>query len=53
VIPDAELDGARLAREVAALLAAPERIAAMGKAARAVARPEAEDRIAEELLGLL
>jgi UDP-N-acetylglucosamine--N-acetylmuramyl-(pentapeptide) pyrophosphoryl-undecaprenol N-acetylglucosamine transferase len=53
VIPDAELDGPRLAREVAALLAAPQRTAAMSKAARAVARPDAADRIADELLELV
>jgi UDP-N-acetylglucosamine--N-acetylmuramyl-(pentapeptide) pyrophosphoryl-undecaprenol N-acetylglucosamine transferase len=52
VIPDAELDGPRLAREVAALLGAPQRMAAMAKAAREVARPDAADRIAEELLAL-
>ncbi|HMJ94815.1 MAG TPA: undecaprenyldiphospho-muramoylpentapeptide beta-N-acetylglucosaminyltransferase [Thermoleophilaceae bacterium] len=52
VIPDSELDGPRLAREVAALLGAPQRTAAMAKAARAVARPDAADRIAEELLAL-
>jgi len=53
VVPDAELDGARLAREVAALLGAPQRMAAMAKAARAAARPDAADRIAEDLLALL
>ena len=53
VIPDAELDGPRLAREVAALLGAPQRTAAMAKAAREVARPDAADRIADELLGLV
>jgi UDP-N-acetylglucosamine--N-acetylmuramyl-(pentapeptide) pyrophosphoryl-undecaprenol N-acetylglucosamine transferase len=52
VIADAELDGPRLAREVAALLGAPQRMAAMAKAAREVARPDAADRIAEELLAL-
>ena len=52
VVPDAELDGPRLAREVGALLAAPQRLATMAKAARAVARPDAADRIAEELLAL-
>jgi UDP-N-acetylglucosamine--N-acetylmuramyl-(pentapeptide) pyrophosphoryl-undecaprenol N-acetylglucosamine transferase len=52
VIPDAELDGPRLAREVAALLGAPQRTAAMAKAARAVARPDAADVIADELLAL-
>ena len=53
VIPDSELDGPRLAREVAALLGAPQRTAAMAKAARAVARPDAADRIADELLALV
>jgi UDP-N-acetylglucosamine--N-acetylmuramyl-(pentapeptide) pyrophosphoryl-undecaprenol N-acetylglucosamine transferase len=53
VITDAELDGPRLAREVAALLGAPQRTAAMSKAARAVARPDAADRIADELLSLV
>ena len=53
VIPDDELDGPRLAREVAALLGAPQRTAAMAKAARAVARPDAADRIADELLALV
>jgi UDP-N-acetylglucosamine--N-acetylmuramyl-(pentapeptide) pyrophosphoryl-undecaprenol N-acetylglucosamine transferase len=53
VVPDAELDGPRLAREVAALLAAPGRTAAMRAAARATARPDAAERIAEELLALL
>jgi UDP-N-acetylglucosamine--N-acetylmuramyl-(pentapeptide) pyrophosphoryl-undecaprenol N-acetylglucosamine transferase len=52
VVPDAELDGPRLAREVGALLAAPQRLATMANAARAVARPDAADRIAEELLAL-
>jgi UDP-N-acetylglucosamine--N-acetylmuramyl-(pentapeptide) pyrophosphoryl-undecaprenol N-acetylglucosamine transferase len=53
VVPDAELDGPRLAREVGALLDAPERLAAMGAAARATARPNAAERIAEELLALV
>jgi UDP-N-acetylglucosamine--N-acetylmuramyl-(pentapeptide) pyrophosphoryl-undecaprenol N-acetylglucosamine transferase len=53
VIPDRELDGPRLAREVAALLGAPQRTAAMAKAARAVARPDAAGVIADELLGLV
>jgi UDP-N-acetylglucosamine--N-acetylmuramyl-(pentapeptide) pyrophosphoryl-undecaprenol N-acetylglucosamine transferase len=52
VVPDAELDGPRLAREVGALLAAPQRLAAMANAAQVVARPDAADRIAEELLAL-
>jgi UDP-N-acetylglucosamine--N-acetylmuramyl-(pentapeptide) pyrophosphoryl-undecaprenol N-acetylglucosamine transferase len=52
VVPDAELDGPRLAREVAALLGAPQRMAEMAKAAAAAARPDAAERIAEELLQL-
>jgi UDP-N-acetylglucosamine--N-acetylmuramyl-(pentapeptide) pyrophosphoryl-undecaprenol N-acetylglucosamine transferase len=52
-IPDAELDGPRLAREVGALLAAPQRMAEMSNAARAVARPDAAERIADELLSLV
>ncbi len=53
VIPDAQLDGPRLAREVAALLGAQQRMAAMSKAARAVAKPDAADRVAQEILSLL
>jgi UDP-N-acetylglucosamine--N-acetylmuramyl-(pentapeptide) pyrophosphoryl-undecaprenol N-acetylglucosamine transferase len=52
VVPDYELDGPRLAREVGTLLAAPQRLAAMAKAARAVAKPDAAQRIADELLAL-
>lgn len=51
-VPDAELDGPRLAREVAALLGAPERLAAMASAAAALARPDAAERIAAEVLAL-
>ena len=46
VVPDAELDGARLAAEVDALLADPARLARMAHAARAAARPHAADEIA-------
>ena len=53
VIPDAELDGPRLAREVAALMGAPERARAMAKAARSAARPDAARRIAAETLALV
>jgi UDP-N-acetylglucosamine--N-acetylmuramyl-(pentapeptide) pyrophosphoryl-undecaprenol N-acetylglucosamine transferase len=53
VIPDAELDGPRLAREVGGLLAAPQRMAEMSNAARAVARPDAAERVASELLSLV
>jgi UDP-N-acetylglucosamine--N-acetylmuramyl-(pentapeptide) pyrophosphoryl-undecaprenol N-acetylglucosamine transferase len=53
VIPDAELDGPRLAREVGSLLGAPQRMAEMANAARAVARPDAAERVAEELLALV
>jgi UDP-N-acetylglucosamine--N-acetylmuramyl-(pentapeptide) pyrophosphoryl-undecaprenol N-acetylglucosamine transferase len=50
VIEDAQLTGARLAREVAQLLANPARLAAMGNASRRLARPEAAREIAAELL---
>jgi UDP-N-acetylglucosamine--N-acetylmuramyl-(pentapeptide) pyrophosphoryl-undecaprenol N-acetylglucosamine transferase len=53
VVPDAELDGPRLAREVGALLDAPERTAAMADAARRISRPDAAERIADELLALV
>ena len=53
VVPDAKLDGPRLAREVAALLGAPQRMAEMSNAARAAARPDAAERIAGELIALL
>ena len=46
LVRDAELDGARLAAEVEALLADPDRMAAMGEAARRWARPDAAADIA-------
>lgn len=52
VVPDSELDGPRLAREVGTLLAAPQRLTEMSRAARSAARPDAADRIADELLTL-
>jgi UDP-N-acetylglucosamine--N-acetylmuramyl-(pentapeptide) pyrophosphoryl-undecaprenol N-acetylglucosamine transferase len=50
VIPDAELDGPRLAHEVGQLLADPARLAAMSRSALAVARPRAAADIAAEIL---
>jgi UDP-N-acetylglucosamine--N-acetylmuramyl-(pentapeptide) pyrophosphoryl-undecaprenol N-acetylglucosamine transferase len=50
VIADAELSGPRLAQEVGALLADRGRLAAMGNAAEAIARPDAAAEIAGELL---
>lgn len=52
VVPDAELDGPRLAREVAALLGSPGRLEAMSGAARRLARLDAADRVALETLRL-
>lgn len=52
VVPDAELDGPRLAREVAAILGSSERMKAMERAAHGIARPDAAERIAREVLTL-
>jgi UDP-N-acetylglucosamine--N-acetylmuramyl-(pentapeptide) pyrophosphoryl-undecaprenol N-acetylglucosamine transferase len=52
VVPDAELSAARLRTEVEELLAAPGRMRAMSDAARRLARPDAAERIAAELLAL-
>ena len=52
VVPDAELDGPRLAREVGALLGAPDRLRAMQRAALGLARPDAAERIADEVLSI-
>jgi UDP-N-acetylglucosamine--N-acetylmuramyl-(pentapeptide) pyrophosphoryl-undecaprenol N-acetylglucosamine transferase len=49
-IPDGELSGPRLAREVAALLADRSRLRAMAAAARRLARPDAAREVAGELL---
>jgi UDP-N-acetylglucosamine--N-acetylmuramyl-(pentapeptide) pyrophosphoryl-undecaprenol N-acetylglucosamine transferase len=53
VITDAQLDAPRLAREVGGLLAAPQRMAEMSNAAHAVAKPDAADQVAEELLAVV
>jgi UDP-N-acetylglucosamine--N-acetylmuramyl-(pentapeptide) pyrophosphoryl-undecaprenol N-acetylglucosamine transferase len=52
VIADAELSGARLGGEVAALLADRERLRAMAVAARGLARPNAARDVAQELLSV-
>ena len=49
VVPEADLD---LRRQVGELLAAPERLKHMGEAMEALARPDAAERIAEELVRL-
>ena len=49
VVADAELTPQRLRAEVDALLGDPGRLAAMGAAARALARPDAAARIAAEV----
>jgi UDP-N-acetylglucosamine--N-acetylmuramyl-(pentapeptide) pyrophosphoryl-undecaprenol N-acetylglucosamine transferase len=53
VVPDDELDGPRLAREVAALLGSPDRLRAMQQAALDLARPDAAERVAHEILMLV
>jgi len=50
VVPDAELTPARLADEVAALLGDPARLEAMARASATLARPDAAQRIAAEVL---
>jgi UDP-N-acetylglucosamine--N-acetylmuramyl-(pentapeptide) pyrophosphoryl-undecaprenol N-acetylglucosamine transferase len=50
VVPDAELTAARLRHEVDALLADPARLDAMARASLALARPDAAQRIAAEVL---
>ena len=52
VVPDADLDGPRLAREVGALLRSPDRRRAMGEANRTLTQADAADRIAAEVLRL-
>jgi UDP-N-acetylmuramate--alanine ligase len=50
VLPDAELEPARLAAELSGLLADADRLERMARAARALARPDAAERIADEVL---
>ena len=50
VVPDAEIDAARLRREVEELLSDPGQLRAMSEAARAVARPDAAAQIAAATL---
>jgi UDP-N-acetylglucosamine--N-acetylmuramyl-(pentapeptide) pyrophosphoryl-undecaprenol N-acetylglucosamine transferase len=50
VVPDSEVDGPRLAREVGALLAAPARLNGMAAAAERASRPDAATVIARETL---
>jgi UDP-N-acetylglucosamine--N-acetylmuramyl-(pentapeptide) pyrophosphoryl-undecaprenol N-acetylglucosamine transferase len=52
VVPDSELDAARLAAEVRALLADRPRLDRMSRAARALSRPDAAEKIADGILGL-
>lgn len=46
VVEDAELDGARLAAELDAVLGAPDRLAALAAGVRTLARPDAADAVA-------
>jgi UDP-N-acetylglucosamine--N-acetylmuramyl-(pentapeptide) pyrophosphoryl-undecaprenol N-acetylglucosamine transferase len=50
VIPDAELDGPRLAEAVGSLLSDPAGLDRMAEASRRLARPDAAERIAAEVL---
>jgi UDP-N-acetylglucosamine--N-acetylmuramyl-(pentapeptide) pyrophosphoryl-undecaprenol N-acetylglucosamine transferase len=50
IIPDSELTPARLGQEVGHLLADPSRLAAMARASAALARPNAAQDIAREVL---
>jgi UDP-N-acetylglucosamine--N-acetylmuramyl-(pentapeptide) pyrophosphoryl-undecaprenol N-acetylglucosamine transferase len=50
VIPDAELDGPRLAQDVGSLLADRARLSAMARASAAIAKPQAAGEVAHQLL---
>ncbi len=47
LVPDAELDGARLDHELTALLGEPSRLRTMGAAARTLGHPDAAARVAD------
>lgn len=47
LVPDDELDGARLVREVTPLVDDPDRLVAMGSAARTLAHSDAAERVAD------
>jgi UDP-N-acetylglucosamine--N-acetylmuramyl-(pentapeptide) pyrophosphoryl-undecaprenol N-acetylglucosamine transferase len=49
-IPDAELSPGRLAATISDLLASEDRLREMGIAARRLAKPDAAERIAREVL---
>lgn len=50
VVPDEQLSAARLRSEIDALLGDGERLAAMGRASASLGRPDAAQRIADEVL---
>lgn len=50
VVEDSDLDGARLRELVADLLGDPDRLARMGEASAALARPDAAQRVAAEVI---
>jgi len=52
VVPDDELSGERLADEISELLIDSARLALMAQRARALARPDAAERVAETVLAL-
>ena len=52
VVPDSDCTGETLRAVVGALLSDRRRLEAMAEAARAVGRPEAADRVADEVLAL-
>jgi UDP-N-acetylglucosamine--N-acetylmuramyl-(pentapeptide) pyrophosphoryl-undecaprenol N-acetylglucosamine transferase len=53
LVPDAELTGRRLLAELLPLLTDPDRLSAMGAAARASGHAEADDRLAEIVLDVV